>query len=322
MNNRLIPPIFDAIPDHAEMNRVAKVTPQEKERDDEDDEDNEDDEDDENDEEKNEKKNEEEDEEEHEDATCPICMEEGGTVTLCPRIEQPCAARYHEECAELYRKQSTNVQCPTCRANIAVALAPAPATALPEPVPLFNLHMNDAAGFLLCYVMALALLLIIYLTSGILISVLIRLVYGDPDGIDLQRHRVYLNGSTYFDVRVEDIEDIEDIEGAWEKTTRRLRIDPTTYVTAIDPQSKGTYQMHGDAQLFYGSSDGVNFIRIDVGQAPLRVREVRHIIETPTYETDIFSAAFFDQAAWGILWGVILYGWKRLLHRATEDRRA
>ena len=308
LNDRLIPTIFDAIPDHAEMNRVAKVTPHEEEEEDE-----EDDED-----EKNEEKNEEEDE----DATCPICMEDGGTVTLCPRIEQPCAARYHEECAELYRKQSTNVQCPTCRANIAVALAPAPAPVLPEPVPLFTLHMNDAAGFLLCYVMALALLLIIYLTSGILVGVLIRLVYGDPEGIDMQRHRVYLNGTTYFDVRVEDIEDIEGSKGAWEKTTLRLRTDPTTYVTAIDPQSKGTYQMHGDAQMFYDSSNGVNFIRIDVGQAPLHVREVRHIIETPTYSTDIFSAAFFDQAAWGIFWWAVLYGWKRLLHRATENRRA
>jgi len=264
-------------------------------------------------------------------SACPICMEDGGTVALCPRAERPCAARYHPACAETFRKHGEDrggrPKCPTCRAS---PPAPPQAARPPDvppgsrrsPPPDSYIVNGSCAGFALCYAMALSMLLMAYFASGLLIGAIIRLLYGDPEGVTLQRHRVYLNGSAAFEVRLEDI---ADEERKWVKTMRRLRIDPTTHLRATDVHSQGVYELRGEAQTRPNgrshAADRVDYVRVVVAAPPnpSRVLEVRHVLETPSYATDPLSAAFFDQSAYGFLLGAGLYGWKRLLERSTSD---
>ena len=260
--------------------------------------------------------------------TCPICMEPlecDRSVTLCPRPERPCAARYHEACAELHRKHGegrNGAQCPTCRAKLPTApvgIRRIPTTATPAP-PSSRHYLGDCAGFVLCYCMACALVVMLYFLSGLLVGIVVRLLYGEPEGVDLQRHRVYLNRTTSFDVRLEDI---ANDERRWATMTRRLQIDRTTHVRATGDDN-GVFELDGEAPFFHDDSSqdtifDVFRVEIAASSSPQRVLEVRHLLETPYFATDPLSAAFFDQSAWGILWGVFLWGWKRLLDRNFSD---
>ena len=267
----------------------------------------------------------EEDDEAEPAPTCPICMEPlecDRSVTLCPRPDRPCAARYHEACAELHRKHGegrNGAQCPTCRAKLPTAPVAAIPRATPESPPSSSHYAGDCAGFVLCYCMACTLVAILYFLSGLLVGAMLRLLYGEPEGVDLQRHRVYLNRTTSFDVRLEDI---ANDERRWATMTRRLQIDRTTHVRATG-ENNGVFQLDGEALFFHEGSahELIDVFRVQIAasSSPQRVLEVRHLLETPYYSTDPLSAEFFDQSAWGILWGVFLWGWKRLLDRNFSD---
>ena len=55
---------------------------------------------------------EEQSEQEHDPTACPICLDVGGTVNVCPRKHRPCNSLYHPSCAEGLHDSP----CPTCRA--------------------------------------------------------------------------------------------------------------------------------------------------------------------------------------------------------------
>ena len=264
---------------------------------------------------------------------CPICMEEGATVTLCPRTENPCAARYHEECAELHRKHGGEggAQCPTCRAMLPARPAwpeerPArPARAVRPARPqylFFSDYPTDCAGFVLFYAMTLVILLAMYIASGLFVCAVIRVLYGQPEGVELQRHRVYFNGTaSSFDVRLDDV---ELDERRWAKTARRLHADGTTRVRAMRAQTNLRYELHGKAEVFYKpmhkhSAKIVDYVRIKVNPPHPVEFEVLSIVETPWYSTDPSSAAFFDHALVGFVCGGLLYGWRRLLVKWYDE---
>ena len=163
------------------------------------------------------------------------------------------------------------------------------------------------------------MVMMLYFLSGLLVGLVVRLLHGEPEGVDLQRHRVYLNRTTFFDVRLEDI---ANDERRWATMTRRLQIDRTTHVRATGYNNgvMSVFELDGEALFFHeGSAQDTMFdvfrVQIAASSSPQRVLEVRHLLETPYYAMDPLSAAFFDQSAWGILWGVFLWWWKRLLDR-------